>query len=90
MVTDLGQGESEAIGLAFEHPGSRLIMDDLLGRRIAKMNNLQVTGTLGVLLKAKKEGFIQQLKPVVYELEEKGMWLDSQLIALLLEAANES
>lgn len=35
LVTDLGAGEAELIGLGRQHPGSRLILDDTLGRRIA-------------------------------------------------------
>lgn len=52
LVTDVGPGETETIALALEHPGSLVILDDLLGRRVARAAGLRVTGTLGVLLKA--------------------------------------
>jgi predicted nucleic acid-binding protein len=41
-ITDLGAGEAEVIGLALEHPGSRVIIDDQLGRRIAALQRLTV------------------------------------------------
>jgi len=33
-------------------------MDDKDGREVAQMNQLSVTGTLGILLKAKSMGYI--------------------------------
>src|SRR5262245_60247987 len=56
-VVDLGAGEAEAIALALASPGSLLILDDQLGRRIARLSHLTMTGTLGVLVKAKQAGF---------------------------------
>jgi uncharacterized protein len=51
-VVDLGLGEAEAIALALSSPGSLLILDDALGRRVAQAHRLTYTGTLGVLVKA--------------------------------------
>ena len=65
VVTDLGSGEAEAIALAVAHPGSLLILDDSLGRRIALLNRVVYTGTLGVLVKAKNEGLLASVSSVV-------------------------
>jgi uncharacterized protein len=51
LVTDLGPGEAETIALGLEHPGSLVILDDLLARRVARAAGLRLTGTLGVLLR---------------------------------------
>ena len=64
----LGAGESEAIILAQEFQPSLLLMDDLDGRKAALKLKLRVTGTLGVLLRARKLGLIDRLKPVLDEL----------------------
>jgi predicted nucleic acid-binding protein len=53
-MTDLGAGEAEVIGLALENPGSRVILDDQLARRVAALNRLTITGTVGVVLRAKQ------------------------------------
>jgi len=50
VIVDLGPGESEVIALGIENPNSLLIIDDQLARKIATLNNLTYTGTLGVLL----------------------------------------
>lgn len=57
------KGEASAIALAFELPNPMLILDDLKGRKLAAQLNLKFTGTLGVLILAKQQGNIKELKP---------------------------
>jgi len=90
IVTDLGEGESEAIGLALEHPGSRLILDDQLARRIARLSRLSFTGTLGVVLKAKAAGLLPSVGPVLQDLRSAGLWLDDELVSAVLAQACET
>ena len=90
LVTDLGAGETEAIGLALEHPVSRLIIDDQLGRRIARSSGLTVTGTLGVVLKAKAAGLLPGIAPLLDDLRRAGLWLSDDLVDTVLAQAGES
>lgn len=53
MVTALGDGERAAIALAAARTSDLLILDDALARRHAHLLGLPVTGTLGVLLRAR-------------------------------------
>jgi len=62
---DLGAGEREVLALGTETPDSVVILDDALARRYARMLNLTLTGTLGVLLKAKEAGRLPALAPVL-------------------------
>jgi predicted nucleic acid-binding protein len=66
----LGAGESEAIILAKEFQPSLLLMDDLDGRTTAFKLKLSVTGTVGVLVRARNLELIPQLKPLLDELIE--------------------
>ena len=52
----LHRGEAEAISLAVRENASLLLCDDLDARRLALYHGLKVTGTLGILLKAKQSG----------------------------------
>ena len=52
----LDAGESEAIARSLEWPADLLIMDESSGRAMARNLNIRITGTLGVLLKAKRDG----------------------------------
>lgn len=57
FLTDLDAGEAEVIVLATEIVADLVIIDVTLGRRFAKYSNLKVTGTIGVLIKARKLGY---------------------------------
>ena len=89
MVIDLGAGETEVIGLALENPTSRVILDDQLGRRIALLNHLTVTGTLGVVVKAKQMGYLTKVKPIVQDLRLASLWMSDGLEQLILAQAGE-
>lgn len=86
---DLDKGEAETIILATEIDADLTIIDETLGRFHAKNANLKITGTLGILLKAKKSGHIKKIKPLLYQLKDKGIWLSDKLIDRVLNLANE-
>jgi hypothetical protein len=65
LQTKLDAGEAEAIALASELGASLLLMDESDGRNEARSLGLTVTGTLGVLLRAKQTGVLAALKPVL-------------------------
>jgi uncharacterized protein len=88
-IMDLGAGEAEAIALALFYPGTLLILDDDLGRRIARLNSLRFTGTLGVLIKAKQEGVVSRIAPILEKLQQTTMWLSNELIRIVLSEAGE-
>lgn len=89
-AADLGPGEREALALAVESPGSLLIMDDALGRKRAALLGVRVTGTLGVLLKAKRAGRVGAVLPIVDKLQSLGFRLRRETRAAVLELAGES
>ena len=63
--------------------------DDMLGRKIAKLQNIKITGTAGILLKAKKEKLIKELAPLLDNLIKEGFYISEKLIVYLLEIAEE-
>jgi len=63
-------GEASAIALAVELPESILIIDDKRGRRLAHKLKLDITGTLGTLLKAKNQKIIPEIKPYIDKLRQ--------------------
>ncbi len=52
----LDEGEAEVIVLAQEEEIDIVIIDEDKARKIAKLSNLNVTGTIGILLDAKNMG----------------------------------
>ena len=65
LLVELHAGEAEAIALALEVKASWLLMDERDGRRMARQLALPVTGVLGVLLRAKKRGEINAVRPEI-------------------------
>jgi uncharacterized protein len=91
LKAGLDPGEAEAIALAVELNADRLLMDERLGRSAAMQVGLQVTGVLGILIAAKRNNFIQDVKPLLDTLmEQVGFWIDARLYAEVLQAVDES
>ncbi len=88
-LTDLDKGEAEVIVLANELQADLVIIDERLGREFAEYFNLKVTGTIGVLLKAKELGFIEEIKPLINQMIDRGIWINKKLIDRILYIANE-
>ncbi|ACM60704.1 hypothetical protein B0S90_1906 [Caldicellulosiruptor bescii] len=85
----LNMGESESIILFKELGGDLLIMDEKKGRKVASSLDIELTGTLGILLKAKQEGIIIELKPILEKLIESNIRISHELYKEILKSANE-
>ena len=86
---DLDPGESSAIALCLDISNSVIIIDDLKGRRIADKLNLRYSGTLGLILKARQEGIIESIKPVIEKIKNTNFRFSNELIEFLIEQAGE-
>jgi predicted nucleic acid-binding protein len=69
LVTDLGPGEAEVLMLAIEAIDPIVIFDDMLARRMARSLGSRLTGTLGVLLDAKRAELIPTISPLLDRLQ---------------------
>ena len=87
---DLGAGESSTILLALEASERAIvILDDLTARRLAAWKRLRITGTAGVLLKAKQRRLISEVKPSLDKLLDQGFRLKRELYEHILSLAHE-
>ncbi len=89
LVTDLGPGEREVLALALETPDSVCVLDDALARQVAKTLQLRVTGTLGVLIDARRAGIISSVRPLLDRLHGLGFPLSAHTRTAVLELAGE-
>lgn len=78
------------LALAVERPGAIVLLDDWLARRMANYLGVSVTGTLGVLLRAKAAGHLAAVRPVIDRLQALGFRLDPTTRVAVLELADEA
>jgi predicted nucleic acid-binding protein len=75
--------------LALEMPGSVALLDDALARRVAIAKGIPIKGTLGMLLDAKRIGYLTAVKPSLDQLQELGFRLSQQTREAVLKLAGE-
>jgi hypothetical protein len=81
----LDLGEAEAIALAVELQADWTLLDEREGRKVAKSLGLNVTGILGILLRAKQLDELESLQPVIDDLINKaGFRIAPELLTQIL------
>lgn len=64
-------------------------MDDKSARNAAKSFNISVTGTVGLVLKAKSNGLIEHATNLLLKMRSNGYWLSDKIIMEARKIANE-
>ena len=75
----IDKGESSGIALALEIPEAIIILDDNKARKIATKLSLKVTGTLGVIINAKKRGFIDDAIKILEDIKNTDFRISTEL-----------
>ncbi len=86
----LGQGECEAMALYKMLNADYLLIDDQRARKIAILNQITITGSLGILLLAKHEGLISKIAPLLDRLRTIDIHFSEKLLFQALTLAGET
>ena len=89
LLKTLGEGETAAITLAHKKKAI-LLIDEKLGRSVARKLQVEVLGTAGLLLLAKRNKLIKKVRPFLAKLQASHYYLSDQLIAEVLRQAKET
>jgi predicted nucleic acid-binding protein len=90
LAADLGSGETAVLALALESTDAVVILDDALARRHAEVLGLRLTGTLGVLLDAKRAGLVPEVAPLLNDLQALGFRLSRKTRDAVVRLAGET
>jgi predicted nucleic acid-binding protein len=86
----LGLGELEAITLYKKLDADVLLIDDNRAKKYASLNGVKVIGSLGILIKAKEQGYIDKVKPLLDEIQKSEVYISKKLIEKVLEICGEN
>ncbi len=84
LELELDKGEASAIALGLENENSLLLIDEKKGRKIALGLGLKITGTLGLLIKAKEDNLIDSLRIEIEKMKQEGFRMSEKLIEKIL------
>jgi predicted nucleic acid-binding protein len=90
LRTQLHRGEAETIALAAEIMADRIVLDDKKARRIARQMGLRSIGTVGVILRARRDGIVPLCRPVLDALAREGFYMSDALFQEALRQAGET
>lgn len=76
-------GEASTIALCTEKEGSIMILDDLKARKLSKKLDMKFTGTIGLLMKAKFLGIIEDMNIVIKKLRQSGFRIPPDIEEIL-------
>jgi predicted nucleic acid-binding protein len=84
LQNSLDLGEASVIQTALDLGVKRVCIDETIGRRLARLSNLSVTGTIGVLIKAKSQGYDVSIPDALERMRQRGIWLSQEVIRFAL------
>lgn len=89
LLYELEKGEAEVIILAKEKGIKHVLIDERVARLEANVLGLEVIGTIGLLLKAKKKGILYSIKPHITKMLDNGIWIKKEIVKGILKEAGE-
>jgi len=90
LLLELDKGEKHTLDMARKMAADWVIIDERIGRDLAEFIGLKVTGTLGVLLKAKRLGLVPSFMDAVAAMQANGIYYHASLVEKLVKEAGES
>ena len=84
-INGLDAGEASSIAFALDSKNPLLIIDERKGRRVAEQLKIEIIGTVGLLIRARTAGFIDNPETLLQRLESVDFRLNDFLKSILME-----
>ncbi len=79
LGAELDKGEASVIQAAIQQEVPVVAIDEKQGRRIARLHGIKITGSIGILLKAKRVGAVSNLESCIDRMQSQGIWISREL-----------
>lgn len=79
LINALDLGEASVIQTAMNEKVRTVCIDEAVGRRIARLNGLNVIGSIGVMILVKKQGANIDIRKAIQEMRRHGVWISQEL-----------
>ena len=89
MRSALEEGEASVIALALEQGWPEVAIDEKAGRSVARTCQLRLTGSLGLLIRAKRKGYPLRMADAIARIRAADIWLGVDVERAALRLANE-
>ncbi len=89
LLNSLDRGEAAVIQLAQNQNIDTVCIDEAVGRRIARLSNLKLTGSIGILIRAKREGHLISMKDAIDRMQTQRIRLSDTVIQIALQESGE-
>ena len=89
LNNSLDTGEASVIQTALDLGISTVCIDEAVGRRIARLNGLAVTGSIGILIRAKQEGNAISIRTALDNMRRHGIWIGNNIADIAIKLAGE-
>jgi len=86
---EVDSGEASALALSFEIKNAIVIIDDYKARKLAEKLQINYTGTLGLILRAKQEGIIPSVKELLLKIKSTNFRYSEEILMQILRDAGE-
>jgi predicted nucleic acid-binding protein len=84
LHNSLDKGEAAVIQTALNLQLPLVCIDEAAGRRIARLCELQLTGSVGILIKAKNTGYALDMPEALDRMRQHGIWLSDRVVQFAL------
>ena len=89
LLNSLDLGEASVIQVALNQNIKTVCIDETVGRRIARLNGLTATGSIGILLKYKQQKPSLSIQKAIQKMIDHNIYLSQNVIDFALKQAGE-